>query len=323
MLALPATLLSLLLVTASATPVALLAERQSQQINMQFSIPEAQFRTFEDANTLRSYLQSRGYNYNLNYAQLSQGVASVDQYFARKAAQTTSSSDNNGFPTSGETVQTNTRSTTLRGGPSYTNNSMSATANLVQVISFSDGNAATAGGAIQRAKTSSSTSTSGASNSTATVTGSPALIDVTSTVTGATDRRVVNGSPQDALTAGDCAAGATGASAQSSITTTLTIPVNVTSPAQSVANIASSFCEAGVSARRAGTPFGSGTSVGSTQAALTNGGVAAVVSCNGRQVRGTPNTVFDVTIQGSYSASAGFRGTFVGRRTASVSVNCS
>ena len=143
MLGLPSTLLSLLIVTASAGPV-LLAERQAtQQVNLQFSVPEAQFRTFENSNTLKSYFQSKGYNYNLNYAQLSQGVATIDQYFTQRAAQTAPSSSNNGFPTSGGTPQTFTDSTSLKGGPSYTNNSMSAQANLVSVISFSDGNAAT------------------------------------------------------------------------------------------------------------------------------------------------------------------------------------
>ncbi|CAK1367038.1 unnamed protein product [Cercospora beticola] len=315
-------LAQVLLTIASATPLALLAERQSQQVNIQFSVSEAQFRSFENANTLRSYVRSRGFNYDLNYGQLSQGVASVDRYFSQRAAQTTSGTDDNGFPTSGGEPQTNTDSTTLQGGPSYTNNTMSAAANLVEVISFSDGNAATAGGAIQRRKTSSSTASSGRSNSTATVSDSPVSIDVSSTVAGASDQRSVRGNPQDALTAGKCAAGATGASATSSITTTLTIPVNVTTPAQSVNNVARSFCEAGVSARRAGTPFGSGTSIGSTQAALTNGGVAAVVSCNGRQSRGTPNVVFNVQVQGSYTSAQGFRGTFVGSRTASVSASC-
>lgn len=136
-------LAQLLLAIASATPLALLTERQSQQVNIQFSVSEAQFRSFENANTLRSYIRSRGFNYDLNYGQLSQGVASVDRYFAQRAAQTTSGTDDNGFPTSGGEPQTNTDSTTLQGGPSYTNNTMSATANLVEVISFSDGNAAT------------------------------------------------------------------------------------------------------------------------------------------------------------------------------------
>lgn len=133
----------LLLAIASATPLALLVERQSQQVNIQFSVSEAQFQSFENANTLRSYVRSRGFNYDLNYSQLSQGVASVDRYFAQRAAQSSSGSSDNGFPASGGEPQTNTDSTTLQGGPSYTNNTMSATANLVEVISFSDGNAAT------------------------------------------------------------------------------------------------------------------------------------------------------------------------------------
>jgi hypothetical protein len=65
---LPASLLSLLFVTASAKPITLLAERQAtQQINIQFSVSEAQFRAFESSNTLRSYFQSQGHNYNLTY----------------------------------------------------------------------------------------------------------------------------------------------------------------------------------------------------------------------------------------------------------------
>lgn len=144
MFGLPISLLSLLLVTTSANPITLLAERQTQQqINIQFSVSEAQFRTFENSNTLRSNFRSRGYNYNFNYAQLSQGVALVDGYFAQRASQTSPSSSNNGFPTSGGTPQTFTDSISLLGGPSYTNNSMSAEANLVSVISFSDGDAAT------------------------------------------------------------------------------------------------------------------------------------------------------------------------------------
>lgn len=180
-----------------------------------------------------------------------------------------------------------------------------------------------AGGAIQRAKSSSSTASSGSSNSTATVSGSPASIDVTSTVTGATDQRYVAGNPQDALTAGNCAAAANGASAQSTLITSLTLPINVSSPGQSMSETASSFCEAGVSAKQAGTSGGSGTSVGSTQGTLTNGGVVAVVTCNGQVSRGVPNVVFQVSLQGTFSSSQGFRGTFVGTRTASVAVSCS
>lgn len=141
-------------------------------------------------------------------------------------------------------------------------------------------------------------------------------IDVSSSVPGASDRRIVNGSPQDALTANDCAAASNGASARSSIITSLTFPVNVTSPAQGVHNVASSFCSAGDSRDN------QGTSLSSTQGALTNGGPAAVVTCNGVQKSATPVIIFGVAIQGTYSASTGFAGTVVASRTASVSISC-
>lgn len=132
---------------ALSTPVSLNrleGRQQSQQINIALQISDAQFKSFENANTLRQYLRSRGYNYAFNYDQLSQGVASIDRYFATKATQTTTSGSNEGFFAADNTpVQTDDDSTTLEGGPSYTNISISAAANLVQAFSFSDGNAGT------------------------------------------------------------------------------------------------------------------------------------------------------------------------------------
>lgn len=161
------------------------------------------------------------------------------------------------------------------------------------------------------------------SNSTATVTATPELVQIRTNaiVDGAADTRTVNGGQRDALTGGSCAARSTGASARASILTTLSIPVNATgSPA--VSNIARSFCEAGISARDSGRPGGSGVSTGSTQAALTSGGVVAVVTCNGRANSGAQSVSFDVRFQGTYSASTEFRGTFTGARTAMASTSC-
>lgn len=136
--------LYVLLAAVSASPVALLEERQSQPVNIQVSITGSQFQSLENPNTLKAYLQSAGYNYNINYAQLSQAVVAVDQYFAQKASQTTSTSSNYGWPLNAPAPQTTTRSSTpMQGGPSFTNNSASAGENLVSVFSFSDGNAAT------------------------------------------------------------------------------------------------------------------------------------------------------------------------------------
>lgn len=136
-----------LLAAALAGPASarvLEARQQTQQININVQVSDAQFKSFENANTLRQYLQSRGYNYNFNYNQLSQGVATIDQYFASKAAQTTTTNSNDGFFADDTTaVQTDTDSTTLKNGPSYTNNSLSAVETLVQAISFSNGNAGT------------------------------------------------------------------------------------------------------------------------------------------------------------------------------------
>lgn len=66
---------------------------------------------------------------------------------------------------------------------------------------------------------------------------------------------MVNGGQQDALTGGVCAAEATGASAQSDIVTTMIVPVNTTGQPTS-ANTASSFCEAGVSAKPSSQQLG-------------------------------------------------------------------
>lgn len=136
-----------LLATALANPLStsyLAARQQTQQININVQISDSQFKSFENANTLRQYIRSQGYSYAFNYQQLSQGVASIDRYFATKAAQTTTTNSNNGFFAEDNTaVQTDTDSTTLEGGPSYTNISLSATENLVQALSFSDGDAGT------------------------------------------------------------------------------------------------------------------------------------------------------------------------------------
>lgn len=139
--------LSSLLVTALASPLSpkLLAVRQqTQQININVQVSDSQFKSFENANTLKQFIQSRGYNNAWNYNQFSQGVTAIDQYFAKLAAQTTTSNSNNGFFAADTTaVQTDSDSTTLSGGPSYTNITLSATNNLVQAISFSDGDAGT------------------------------------------------------------------------------------------------------------------------------------------------------------------------------------
>lgn len=136
-----------LLSTALAGP--LLAQRletrqTTQTININVQVSDAQFASFEDANTLETYLQSQGYDYAFNYTQLAQGVTLIEQYFTTKAAQTTTSSSNDGFFAPDTTaVQTTTDSTSLKGGPSYTNNSLSAVEDLVSAISFSDGDAGT------------------------------------------------------------------------------------------------------------------------------------------------------------------------------------
>ena len=133
----------LLLSTVHAKPIATLQERQSHQVNLNYDISGSQFQSFQDANTLTQFLQSKGVTYNLDYNKLSAGITAVNNYFVTKAQQTTTSSNNKGFtnPNSG-TVQTNSESTSLKGGPSYTNASMSAQALLVQAITFSDGDAA-------------------------------------------------------------------------------------------------------------------------------------------------------------------------------------
>lgn len=133
----------LLLRTVYANPIAILEERQSQQVNLNYDMTGSQFQSFQDANTLRQFLQSKGVTYNFDYSRLSQGVTAVNGYFAIKSQHTTTSSNNAGStnPNSG-TVQTDSQSTSLRGGPSYTNASLSAQNLLVQAITFSDGDAA-------------------------------------------------------------------------------------------------------------------------------------------------------------------------------------
>ncbi|EME42385.1 hypothetical protein DOTSEDRAFT_81283 [Dothistroma septosporum NZE10] len=315
----------LLLSTVYASPIAILEERQTQQVDLNYEVSGSQFQSFQDANTLKQYLRSQGVTYNFDYNKLSAGVTAVDNYFATKAQQTTTSSNSNGFtnPNSGA-VQTDSESTSLKGGPSYTNASLSAQSLLVQAITFSDGDAACAGGAIQRSKTTSSTSSSGASNSTASVTGNsqPVMIVTNATVSGAADSEDVVGGTQDALTAGSCAARATGASARSSILTTLTVPIN-TSGSTTFGSTAQSFCEAGVSAKQSGKSGDSGTSSSGTQAALTDGGVTAEVTCNGqRKTSSAAAVTFNLKLQGTYSSAAGFAGTFTGMRTASASISC-
>lgn len=148
------------------------------------------------------------------------------------------------------------------------------------------------------------------------------MIDTNAIVSGASDSEDVVGGTQDALTAGSCAARATGASARLSILTTLNVPIN-TSGSTTFGSTAQSFCEAGVGARQSGQPGGSGTSSSGTQAALTDGGVTAEVVCNGqRRTSGSPAVTFNLKLQGTYSSTAGFSGNFIGTRTATASISC-
>ncbi|SMR53029.1 unnamed protein product [Zymoseptoria tritici ST99CH_1E4] len=318
-------LLTALLCFANANPLpgSRLQARQSQQVSITLAVSDSQFRSFENSATLKSYLQSQGYNYNLNYNQLSQTIVSTENYFASKAASTTST--NSLAPPNNDAIQTDSDSTTLDGGASYTNISATADTNLVSAFSFSDGDAASSGGAIQRRKTISSTSSSGTADSTATVTGStnPVSIFSSADVPSASTSTTLQGSPQDALAAGTCAAAANGASASAQVVTTVTYPIGSGGRSATSGSVSSIFCESGVSARSSGAASGSGTSTGLARAALTDGGVSAQVSCNGKTTSSSAPTVgWTVNVQGTMSGSS-FNGNVIAVRTARAEVRCS
>lgn len=78
-----------------------------------------------------------------------------------------------------------------------------------------------------------------------------------------------------------------------------------------------------MSARSSGAASGSGTSTGLARAALTDGGVSAQVSCNGKTMSSSAPTVgWTVNVQGTMSGSS-FNGNVIAVRTARAEVRCS
>lgn len=132
--------------------------------------------------------------------------------------------------------------------------------------------------------------------------------------------------PDDLLLLANCVAGATGAKATSTFSTTLVWPINNPSANKTFGYDGCATCKAGVSSRNGGVPFYEGRSTSRVQGApdyLPEGGVKAVVSCNGMSApQQKPKVVYTIKIKGTFTRAKGFVGALTVKKTSSVAASC-
>lgn len=132
--------------------------------------------------------------------------------------------------------------------------------------------------------------------------------------------------PDDLLLIADCVAGATGAKATSTFSTTLVWPINNPSANKTFGYDGCATCMAGVSSRKGGVPFYEGRSSSLVQGApdyLPEGGVKAMVSCNGMSApQQKSKVVYTIKIKGTFTRAKGFVGALTVKKTSSVAASC-